>query len=110
MPGYQVLESDGRPVAGFDTPRMTVRFDRLPADPSAPLALYATGSGIPFYGTRRTRFKYVVTSGVDASGRVVDAPWDAGALAPGEYVLRVIVEDAAGNQAAAGRDVKILRP
>ena len=108
--GYQVLGSDGRPVAGFDTPRMTVRFDRLPADPSAPLALYATGSGIPFYGTRRTRFKYVVTSGMDDSGGVVDVPWDASALAPGDYVLRVIVEDAAGNQAIAGRDLKIVRP
>ena len=108
--GYQVLGSDGRPVAGFDTPRMTVRFDRLPADPSAPLALYATGSGIPFYGTRRTRFKYVVTSGLDESGRVVDVPWDASALPPGEYVLRVIVKDAAGNEATAGRDVKIMRP
>ena len=91
--GYQVLGSDGRPVAGFDTPRMTVRFDRLPADPSAPLALYATGSGIPFYGTRRTRFKYVVTSGLDNSGRVVDEPWDAALLPPGDYVLRVFVED-----------------
>jgi hypothetical protein len=108
--GYQVLGSDGRPAAGFDTPRMTVRFDRLPADPSAALALYATGSGIPFYGTRRTRFKYVVTSGSDDSGRVVDVPWDASALAPGDYVLRVIVKDAAGNEAIAGRDVKILRP
>jgi hypothetical protein len=108
--GYQVLGSDGRPVTGFDTPRMTVRFDRLPADPSAPLALYATGSGIPFYGTRRTRFKYVVTSGVDESGRVVDVPWDAAMLPPGDYELRVIVEDAAGNQALAGRDVKVVRP
>jgi sugar lactone lactonase YvrE len=108
--GYQVLGSDGRPVAGFDTPRMTVRFDHLPADPSAALALYATGSGIPFYGTRRTRFKYVVTSGLDESGRVVDVPWDASALPAGDYVLRVMVKDAAGNEATAGRDVKIARP
>jgi DNA-binding beta-propeller fold protein YncE len=108
--GYQVLQPDGRPVADFETPRMTVRFDRLPADPAAPLTLYAPGSGIPFYGTRRTRFKYLVTSGVDKSGRVVEVPWDASALPPGDYVLRVIVQDAAGNQATAGRDVRITRP
>jgi len=77
---------------------------------SAAIVLYATGSGIPFYGTRRTRFKYVVTSGSDDGGRMVDVPWDASALVPGDYVLRVIVKDAAGNEAIAGRDVKILRP
>jgi len=96
--GYQVLGSDGRPAAGFDTPRMTVRFDRLPADPSAALALYATGSGIPFYGTRRTRFKYVVTSGSDDSGRVVDVPWDASALAPGDYVIRTTIQRGSTTQ------------
>jgi hypothetical protein len=106
--GYQVLGSDGRPVAGFDTPRMTVRFDRLPADPSAPLALYATGSGIPFYGTRRTRFKYVVTSGLDENGRVVDVPWDASALPPGDYYeLREIVRGMLAGNTGAKRDVDV---
>ena len=107
--GYQVLGADGRPITGFESPRMTVRFDRLPADPSAPLTLYAPGSGIPFYGTRRTRFKYVVTSAIE-NGHVVDAPWDTTMLSPGDYVLRVIVEDATGNQAIAGRDLRIVRP
>ena len=88
----------------------TISFDRLALDPDAPRLVYATGSGIPFYGTRRTRFKYVVTSGLDETGRVVDVPWDASALPAGDYVLRVIVKDAAGNEAIAGRDVKILRP
>jgi hypothetical protein len=106
--GYQVLGADSRPIAGFESPKMTVRLDRLPADPAAPLTLYAPGSGIPFYGTRRTRFKYVVTSALDESGHVINTPWDATTLPPGDYVLRVIVKDAAGNEATAGRDLKVV--
>jgi hypothetical protein len=107
--GYQVLTANFRPTPGFEQPRITIKFDHLPADPTAPLTLYAHGSGIPFYGTRRTRFRYVITTATDQD-RVVESPWDPRALPPGDYILRVLVADAAGNQATAGRDVRIVRP
>ncbi len=105
--GYQVLDVNERPVAGFEVPRVTLEFDRLPSDADAPRAIYAPGSGIPFYGTRRTRFRYVVTTRVE-DGRAVDAPWDSRTVPAGNYLLRVFVADAAGNAAVAGRDLPIV--
>jgi hypothetical protein len=105
--GFQVLAANGTPAPGFEHPRMTIRFDELPSDPDAPLVLYAQGSGIPFYGIRRTRFRYVVTTERDGD-HVRDAPWDPAGLAPGQYIVRVFVTDAAGNTATAGRDVPIV--
>jgi sugar lactone lactonase YvrE len=95
--GYQLLKSGLEPAPGFESPRMTISFDRLPADPDAPLVLYAPGSGIPFYGARRTRFRYVVTTR-NEDGYVVEAPLDLSGLTPGDYVLRAFAADASGNQ------------
>ena len=39
-------------------------------------------------------------------GTVVESPW-VPRLAPGDYVLRVLAEDAAGNVAVSGRDLPI---
>jgi sugar lactone lactonase YvrE len=105
--GYQVLQVDGTPVPGFEQPQMTIHFDRLPSSPDAPPILYAEGSGIPFYGARRTRFRYVVTSTMTDDG-VAPAPWDPSLLTDGEYLVRVIVEDVAGNRAKLNRDVRVL--
>jgi murein DD-endopeptidase MepM/ murein hydrolase activator NlpD len=107
--GYQVLTRDGAPLPGFESPRVTISFDRLPADPDAPRAIYAAGSGIPFYRRGRTRFRYNVTTRLE-NGRVVDAPWDPSTLPPGEYTLRLLVADEAGNVAVPGRDVPIALP
>ena len=103
--GYQVLRPDGTPTSQFVEPHIAITFDRLPQDRDAPPSLYAPGSGIPFYGTRMTRYFYIVTSRVD-QGTVVEAPWEP-RLPPGDYVLRVLAEDASGNVAVAGRDLPI---
>jgi streptogramin lyase len=104
--GYQLLHPDGRPVAGFETPLETIRFDRLVSDPDAARLVYAPGSGIPFYGERRTRFLYIVTNtfrgGVAAPGM-----WDTGQIQPGDYILRVRVADINGNEAVARRDLQV---
>lgn len=102
--GYQVLHPDGSPTPQFERPHVAITFDRLPPAPDAPPSLYAPGSGIPFYGTRITRFRYLVTSRVD-HGTVVEAPWEP--RLPGDYILRAVVEDAFGNAAMDGRDVAI---
>jgi hypothetical protein len=104
--GYQVLRPDGTPTPAFVQPHIAITFDRLPPDSDAPPSLYALGSGIPFYGTRMTRYLYIATSRVDR-GTVVEAPWEPGPLPPGDYVLRVVAEDAFGNAAVAGRDLPI---
>jgi hypothetical protein len=39
---------------------------------------------------------------------VAPAPWDPSLLADGEYLVRVIVEDVAGNRAMLNRDVRVL--
>jgi hypothetical protein len=104
--GYQVLERGGAPAPGFESVRHTISFDRLTLDSDAPRLVYATGSGIPFYGQRRTRFLYIVTNsftrGVAASGA-----WDTTSLPPGDYILRVWVADIRGNTAVANRDLPV---
>jgi hypothetical protein len=104
--GYQVLNRDGSPAPGFDTVRHTLRFDRLAVDTDAPRLVYAPGSGIPFYGRRRTRFLYIVT---DTFHDGVAAPgfWDTTRLAPGDYIVRAWAADIRGNVALANRDVAV---
>ena len=104
--GYQVLKQDGTPVAGFEQPRETIRFDRLAPDPGAAGLVYASGSGIPFYGSRTTHFLYVVTNSL-TDGRAAAGAWDPALLEPGDYIIRVIARDISGNEARAGRDLRV---
>lgn len=103
--GYQVLNKDGSPAPGFIEPRETIVFDRF-ASSEAARTVYAPGSGIPFFGRRSTRFFYIVTNtlrgGVAAVGR-----WDTRTLPAGDYTLRVLAADIAGNQAMANRDLPV---
>jgi hypothetical protein len=103
--GYQVLDPDGMPAPGFDSPRMTIRFDRL-GDANAPGLVYASGSGIPFYGERRTRFLYIVTN-TFRGGRSAAGAWRTSELPPGNYTLRIHARDASGNAAMKNRDLAI---
>lgn len=104
--GYQVLNRDGTAAPGFATPRQTLVFDRLSPDSSAPHVVYATGSGIPFYGRRSTRFLYVVTNTL-RGGVATTGVWDTTTLPPGDYTLRILAADINGNVAIANRDVAI---
>ena len=72
--GYQVLRPDGMPTPEFVQPHIAITFDHLPPAADAPPSLYAPGSGIPFYGMRRTRYRYLLTSRVD-QGTVIESPW-----------------------------------
>ena len=104
--GYQVLNVDGSPVSGFETPYEMIIFDRLAPDGDAARDVYAMGSGIPFFGRRSTRFLYSVTStlreGISSPG-----VWDTSTLPPGNYTLRILAADFEGNQALANRDVPV---
>ena len=104
--GYQVLHKDGSPVPGYEQPLETLRFDKLGADMEAPRLVYAPGSGIPFYGERRTRFLYIVTNTL-RDGVATQGFWDTAQLPPGDYTLRVHAADIHGNVARARRDVPV---
>jgi DNA-binding beta-propeller fold protein YncE len=104
--GYQVLRVDDTPAPGFETVRHTMRFDRFTIDPEAARLVYASGSGIPFYGNRRTRFLYTVTNTLK-NGVAARGVWDATQLPPGDYVVRIWAADVNGNVATANRDLPV---
>ena len=104
--GYQVLKRDGSPAPGFETVKDTIRFDRIQAGSDAARTIYASGSGIPFYGRRSTRLLYVVTNTLSGGVASMGA-WDTGELPPGDYTLRIIAADMRGNVASANRDLAV---
>jgi sugar lactone lactonase YvrE len=104
--GYQLLNVDGSPAAGFNEPRITILFNRLPPDDAATKVAYAGESGITVYGSAKTRFLYEVTNNVK-DGRATPGIWDTSQLPKGDYILRSIAADYSGNEAQDGRDLKI---
>ena len=104
--GYQVLNADGTPAPGFSEPRITLLFNRLPADREATKVAYAAESGITVYGSKTTRFLYEVTNTVK-DGRAAPGIWDTSQLPKGDYILRIVAADYSGNEAQEGRDVPI---
>ncbi len=106
--GYQVLHDDGTPVAGFEVPRMTIDFQRLPSDDAVQVA-YAPGSGITVHGSAVTRFRYSVTNTV-RDGAWSEGAWRVGELPPGDYRLRITARDASGNEAQGRSELKLRLP
>ena len=104
--GYQVLHPDGSPVAGFETPRITQVYDRLPREREAVKLVYADSSGITVYGSKATRFAYAVNNTLHG-GVALPGSWKVDGLAPGDYVLRIYAADYAGQAAEQGRDLAI---
>ena len=104
--GYQILRADSRPAPGFDTPLETITFDRLAVTPDAARLVYASGSGIPFYGRRVTRFLYTVTNTL-RDGRAAESFWDTTLHPAGDYIVRILASDFNGNQAVENRDLPV---
>ena len=104
--GYQVLDAKGVAIPGFEQPVETIRFDRQPYEAAAARILYASGSGIPEYGSRSSRFLYVVTARLH-DGIAVDGTFDTATLAPGNYTLRILAADINGNATVRNRDLSI---
>jgi len=104
--GYGLLRADGSPVPGFEHPRITLEFDRMPPEMDAVKVAYADESGITVYGSKSTRFLYEATNFV-RHGRAARSTWNASELPAGDYTLRIIAADYHGNEATAGRDVEI---
>ncbi|WP_075793770.1 gluconolaconase [Massilia putida] len=104
--GYQLLHADGSPVAGFEAPRITQVYDRLPRERDAVKLLYAENSGITVYGSKATVFAYAVNNTLK-DGVALPAAWRVDGLAPGDYLLRIYAADFAGQVALQGRDLPI---
>ena len=104
--GFQVLDANGEPAPGFETRRPSLRFDRLGPSPAASQRVYGAGSGIPFYGGRRTRYLYIVTNRLD-QGNTAEGFWETDRLPPGDYILRAWASDVSGNLATRDMPVTI---
>ncbi|WP_082679811.1 NHL repeat-containing protein [Paucibacter sp. KCTC 42545] len=104
--GYQVLLPDGQPAPGFEQPRMTQSFDRMPVDDEAVKLIYAPSSGITVHGAAVTRFRYVATNSA-IGGQVSIGRWLIRDLPAGDYILRIHAQDFSGNKALRGRDVAV---
>jgi sugar lactone lactonase YvrE len=104
--GYQLLQADGSLVAGFEAPRITQVYDRLPREHETVKLVYADSSGITVYGSKATRFAYAVNNTLQG-GVALPGSWQVDGLAPGDYVLRIYAADYGGQVALAGRDLAI---
>lgn len=104
--GYQLLHADGSPVSGFETPRITQVYDRLPREREAVKLLYAENSGITVYGSKATVFAYAVNNTLH-DGVALPGTWKVDGLEPGDYLLRIYAADYAGQVALEGRDLPI---
>ncbi|MGH9836190.1 MAG: hypothetical protein ACRD9Y_24465, partial [Blastocatellia bacterium] len=104
--GYQLLNADGSPAQRFEQPRYNIVFERLPVDQRAVPLVYAGGSQSGYEG--QTIFSYIVTN-IARDGEAREDFLDASKLAPGDYILRVIVEDYFGNQTRRDLPVAVVR-
>lgn len=104
--GYQLLQADGTPLAGYEQPRIMQTYDQLPKQREAVKVVYSADSGITVYGSKATRFTYSLLSRLQ-HGEVTPGRWQVSDLAPGNYTLRIYAADFAGNTATTGRDLPI---
>ncbi len=104
--GFQILRADGTPVRGFERPRITLLFDRMPTDPEAVKIAYAEASGVSVHSGHQTRFLYELTNRV-GGGRAGMGGGAPAQLRPGKYLIRVFAADFAGNIAQDRRDLAI---
>ncbi len=94
--GYQLIDEHGNPAKGFEQPMINIEFNRLPRD--SVRTVYAEGSGVSAYGTP-TNFKYIVTNHV-RDGQAREGFLRTEDMPSGNYALRIIAEDYAGNRAS----------
>ncbi|WP_064747677.1 NHL repeat-containing protein [Lysobacter antibioticus] len=104
--GYQWLTAAGQPLPGYESPRMNIQFDRMPAADDAVKVAYAPDSGITVHGSAITRFRYMVSNTV-RDGRLIAGSYSPSELPAGDYLLRITARDYSGNVAAAGRDLAV---
>lgn len=104
--GYQILDASGRPLPGYEVPRMNIEFNRMPPQNEAVKLAYAADSGITVHGSASTRFRYVLTNTV-RDGELSSGLWQPAELPAGDYIIRISASDYSGNQAREGRELPL---
>ena len=104
--GYQILQADGTPLAGFEKPKMTIRFNHLPADEEAVKVAYAENSGITVHGNATTKFLYNLTNEIHDGHATINF-WNIKDLAAGDYLIRITAKDFAGNLAIGKTELRV---
>ncbi|MFZ6799054.1 NHL repeat-containing protein [Undibacterium sp. Di24W] len=104
--GYQILQNDGSPLAGFEKPKMTIRFNHLPADEEAVKVAYAENSGITVHGNATTKFLYNLTNEIHDGHAIINF-WNIKDLAAGDYLIRITAKDFAGNLAIGKTELRV---
>ncbi|MFZ6845926.1 NHL repeat-containing protein [Undibacterium sp. RuTC16W] len=104
--GYQLLSRDGKALAGYEQPVITLDFSQLPADKDAVKIAYAPHSGITVHGNAETRFQYMV-SNIVRGGVAKASHLPVADLEKGNYLIRIFASDYAGNIATKGVDVAV---
>lgn len=104
--GYQIQQADGTPLAGFEKPKMTIRFNHLPADEEAVKVAYAENSGITVHGNATTKFLYNLTNEIHDGHAIINF-WNIKDLAAGDYLIRITAKDFAGNLAVGKTELKV---
>lgn len=104
--GFQIIKADGTPVRGFEQPRITLEFDRMPLASDAAKIVYAPASGDAVHSDQRTRMLYVVSNWA-RHGRTEKGGWNPADVPPGNYIIRILAADRMGNEAISGRDLAI---
>lgn len=104
--GYQILDAQGRPLPGYEAPRMNIEFNRMPPQRDAVKVAYAPDSGITVHGSSVTRFRYVLTNTV-RDGLLATGLWQPSELPAGDYLIRVTARDYSGNEAQQGRELAV---
>ena len=104
--GYQILDTAGQPLQGYEQPRWNIVFNRMPPQKQAVKVAYAPDSGITVHGSAVTRFRYLVTNTV-RDGLMETGRWQPAALPPGEYIVRASARDYSGNEGVGPRDIRV---
>ncbi|WP_371867438.1 gluconolaconase [Duganella guangzhouensis] len=104
--GYQLLNEEGEFIPGMTEPTITQQYDRLPRNREAVKFAYAASSGITVHGASETRFAYAINNRV-VNGKLVPGMWKVSELGPGNYILRIVAEDYAGNAANRNRELLV---
>jgi murein DD-endopeptidase MepM/ murein hydrolase activator NlpD len=105
--GYQLLSSNGDTIPGMEQPIITQVYDRLPRNREAVKLMYAGSSGITVHGAAETRFIYALNNTL-LNGKAKPTGWKVSTLGPGNYILRILAADYAGNVASKGRDLAVV--
>jgi sugar lactone lactonase YvrE len=100
--GYQILKSDGTPLADI---LWTINFDRLPLSEAVPF-VYAQGSKSG--ATGETIFDHIVTNTVE-SDTYREGFIDTAQIDAGDYIIRVFAADRFGNTSHSDVTIKVIK-